>query len=274
MSACSPRAFRVLIVDDDDAIRMFVARVLRQPGYVTVTASDGFEAIRTAATEEPFDLLITDLVMPNMTGDQLALRLRDVDASLKVLYLTGNSDLLFEKRPKLSEGEAFLEKPVTIQGMLEAAALLLVGHVPPARAARVRVPGARVRLGSVVGDLRSLSLTGALVHTGMDVRVGSTMPLVLELGTDSVCVTGQVVSSRACGTQAAEGAGTLAAEGAGAQPTNAVAFTFIEPSADSRRRLQTVCTQHAQHREPDPAPVGSPAGTVAASITLSDAAPR
>jgi CheY-like chemotaxis protein len=256
----------VLIVDDDEAIRMFVARVLRQPGYVTVTASDGFEAIRTAATEEPFDLLITDLVMPDMMGDQLALRLRDVDATLKVLYLTGNSDLLFEKRPKLSEGEAFLEKPVTIQGMLEAAALLLVGHVPPARAARVRVPGARVRLGSVVGDLRSLSLTGALVHTGMDVRVGSTMPLVLELGTDSVCVTGQVVSSHPCGTQAPEGAG--------AQPTNAVAFTFIEPSADSRRRLQTVCNQHAEHREPDPAPVGSPAGAVAASITLSDAAAR
>ena len=125
------RVFRVLIVDDEAPIRGLVARILRQPGcYEPFVAADEFQAIEMATTQGPFDLLITDVAMPGIQGDELARRLRHTDPELKILYLTGYSDRLFEQRTLLWEDEAFLDKPVTVQGLLEAVSLLLVGRVP------------------------------------------------------------------------------------------------------------------------------------------------
>ena len=115
----------VLIVDDEEPLRRFVDRVLTQAGYTTTTASDGPEAIEAAAKLGSFDLLVTDLMMPQMTGDELARRLRQSQPSLKVLYLTGFSDRLFKEKVTLWEDEAFLEKPCSIKGLMEAVALLL-----------------------------------------------------------------------------------------------------------------------------------------------------
>ena len=67
--------------------------------------------------------------MPGMTGDELAQRLRKSDPGLKVLYLTGFSDQLFDRKSALWADEAFLEKPATVRGLLEAVSLLLRGHV-------------------------------------------------------------------------------------------------------------------------------------------------
>ena len=78
----------MLAVDDEAGIRAFVARVLRQPGYEVTVAVDGTEAVRIAETEGPFDLLVTDLTMPGMHGDELARRLRQAQSDLKILYLT------------------------------------------------------------------------------------------------------------------------------------------------------------------------------------------
>ena len=75
-SAVHPSGFRVLIVDREQAGREFLDRVLRQPGYQTVLAADGFEALRIAESRGPFDLLVTDVVIPGMPGDELARRLR------------------------------------------------------------------------------------------------------------------------------------------------------------------------------------------------------
>jgi two-component system, cell cycle sensor histidine kinase and response regulator CckA len=124
MSTPKP-SISVLIVDDEAPLRRFVDRVLTQAGYTTTTASDGPEAIEAAAKLGSFDLLVTDLMMPQMTGDELARRLRQSQPSLKVLYLTGFSDRLFKEKVTLWEDEAFLEKPCTINGLMEAVALLL-----------------------------------------------------------------------------------------------------------------------------------------------------
>ena len=118
----------VLIVDDDRAVRDFVEHVLRDAGYRTMAAASGPEAIELA-TKQPIDLLLTDVNMPQMTGDELARRLRHDDPSLKVLYLTGFSDQLFSDKTTLWQDEAYLEKPCTIAGLLQAVALLTVGHV-------------------------------------------------------------------------------------------------------------------------------------------------
>jgi CheY-like chemotaxis protein len=125
----SPRR-RVLIVDDEEPVRMFVERVLRGAGYETATAGDGAGALGQASKPGSFDILVTDLMMPQMTGDELARRMREVDPRVKVLYLTGFSDHLFKEKVTLWADEAFLDKPCSIKGLLEAVSLLVSGTIP------------------------------------------------------------------------------------------------------------------------------------------------
>jgi two-component system cell cycle sensor histidine kinase/response regulator CckA len=130
---------RVLVVDDEVSVREFAERALRTAGYDVMVASDGSEAMRLVdAQAAPFDLFVVDVTMPHMHGDELARQLRQRDLDAKVLYFTGYSDRLFEKRQPLWESEAFLEKPASIKELLEAASLLLFGSINnDARGSRV-----------------------------------------------------------------------------------------------------------------------------------------
>jgi two-component system cell cycle sensor histidine kinase/response regulator CckA len=123
---------RVLIVDDESALRQFADRALREVGYATTVAADGPEAIKIAATLERFDILVTDVMMPAMTGDELARQLRQSNPDLKVLYLTGFSDRLFKEKATLWADEAFLDKPCSVKGLRQAVSLLLFGTVDEA----------------------------------------------------------------------------------------------------------------------------------------------
>ena len=123
------RPMSVLIADDEGSVRQFVDRALREAGYTTMVVSDGPEAIKVAATLDPLDILVTDLMMPEMTGDELARRLRQSRQDLKVLYLTGYSDRLFKEKTTLWADEAFLEKPCSVKGLRQAVSLLLFGKV-------------------------------------------------------------------------------------------------------------------------------------------------
>jgi two-component system cell cycle sensor histidine kinase/response regulator CckA len=123
------RPLRVLVVDDEEPIRRFVERVLTDAGHRTTLAVDGEDALKVAKAHGPFDLLLTDVNMPNLMGDELARRLRKDDPSLKVLYLTGFSDLLFKEKVTLWEDEAYLDKPCSVKGLLEAISLLAFGRV-------------------------------------------------------------------------------------------------------------------------------------------------
>jgi CheY-like chemotaxis protein len=119
----------VLIVDDEDLIRKFVQRALSEAGYQTAVAASGEEAIAVAATLESLDLIVSDLIMPQMNGDELARRLRATMPELKVLYFTGFSDRLFKEKVTLWADEAFLEKPCNVAGLLQAVSLLLFGRL-------------------------------------------------------------------------------------------------------------------------------------------------
>lgn len=121
----------VLIVDDEESIRKFVDRVLSGAGYRTTLAADGPEAIEIASKLDRLDVLVTDVMMPEMQGDELARRLRAASPSLKVLYLTGYSDRLFKDKITLWEDEAFLDKPCSVKGLLQAVSLLLFGRFEP-----------------------------------------------------------------------------------------------------------------------------------------------
>jgi len=120
---------RILIVDDEPVVVEFVQRVLETAGYELMTATSGEQALEICQRRGIPDLLVTDMKMPRMEGDELASKLRQQEPDLKVLYLTGFADLLFKNKEVLWDGEAYLEKPCTINGLLEAVSLLLTGEV-------------------------------------------------------------------------------------------------------------------------------------------------
>ena len=126
--ALEQRVPRVLVVDDEESVRWFAEGALYHAGYEVAVASEGSEALRIAEEQGPFDLLLADLVMREMRGDELARQVRRLYPDMKVLYFTGYSDRLFEDRKVLWEKEAFIEKPVTVKGLLEAVSLILFGH--------------------------------------------------------------------------------------------------------------------------------------------------
>lgn len=123
----SPR--RILIVDDEAPMRQFLHTALVTAGYDSVVASDGTDALATLEREGPFDAIVTDVMMPQMRGYELAQRARRLESTIKVLYVTGFSDALFKEKPQLWEDEAFLEKPCTPDSLLEALSLLVGGQV-------------------------------------------------------------------------------------------------------------------------------------------------
>jgi CheY-like chemotaxis protein len=238
--------YRVLVVDDEEPIRVFVGRVLRRLDCDIATAADGSEAIAIAAAEGPFDLLVTDMLMPGIPGDELARRLRLAHPALKILYLTGYSDRLFEQRNLLWEDEAFLDKPVTIQGLLEAVSLLLEERIPPPRAPRVKASGVRARFAHEEAEIVTLSVTGALMYTPEERKVDSHWPVELELPLANVRVTGRVVRCEPLESSS----------GASGQARYAVAVNFVRPPGPVIRALEHACQAFGEP-EAKPFTVGS-----------------
>ena len=84
---------RILIAEDEEAVRALVARALTQDGHDVVTASDGSEALEAfARAKSRFDLLLTDIKMPLMDGIALALAVARDDPELPILLMTGYAD--------------------------------------------------------------------------------------------------------------------------------------------------------------------------------------
>ncbi len=119
----------VLVVDDEPPIRQMQMRILQSGGYRVLEAAGGSEALAMLEKGVTPDLLIADLEMPDLAGEDMVRRIHAARPSQKVLYVTGNIDRLLDVRPLIWEGEAFLDKPFTSKGLLEAVSLLLTGTV-------------------------------------------------------------------------------------------------------------------------------------------------
>jgi CheY-like chemotaxis protein len=115
----------VLVVDDEEPIRIAVRRILEGDGYHVIEAENGAKAVTLLEADRTVHVLLTDLEMPELTGEEMVRQLREKRPDLRVLYVTGHVDRLFSERPVLREGEAFVEKPFTSKGLLEAISLLL-----------------------------------------------------------------------------------------------------------------------------------------------------
>ncbi|MGR3219806.1 MAG: response regulator, partial [Candidatus Anammoxibacter sp.] len=84
---------RILIVDDDQFIREILVEILQSEGFVVQTAENGVEGYDKFCTDQNFDLVITDLVMPEMGGLELIDKLRSNDVNVPVIVLSGNDDI-------------------------------------------------------------------------------------------------------------------------------------------------------------------------------------
>jgi len=118
----------ILAVDDEPGVLALIRRCLDEEHVTLIEASSGKEALERMAKGPAFDLLITDLRMPEMEGDELARRVLTLDRDMKVLYLTSHADRLFKVKQQLWADEAYLDKPFTREGLREAVALLLFGR--------------------------------------------------------------------------------------------------------------------------------------------------
>ena len=115
VAAPGPRgAETVLVAEDEDAVRRLARRILERQGYQVLEARDGRHAMELARRHAgPIDLLLTDMVMPEMNGRALAEQLCQLRPSLRVLYMSGYTDDDIVRRGMLGPGTGFLEKPFT-----------------------------------------------------------------------------------------------------------------------------------------------------------------
>ena len=118
----------VLVVDDDDTARDLIADSLQSAGFKVLSASDGNAAVEIArAHESHIDLLVTDVVMPRLTGPRVAQMLRQTAPRMRVLYVSGYTDGVDLPPDTPESRSAFLAKPFTrgtlvgrVQALLDA----------------------------------------------------------------------------------------------------------------------------------------------------------
>lgn len=118
----------VLVVEDEDAVRRVVRKVLERLGHTVLTAADGDEAVALIEPEEhSIDLLVTDLVMPGRSGREVAVEFSAIYPGRPVLYMSGYTTDAAGDLGLLDEGRAFLQKPFSIEALSGAVRDLLGG---------------------------------------------------------------------------------------------------------------------------------------------------
>jgi NO-binding membrane sensor protein with MHYT domain/nitrogen-specific signal transduction histidine kinase/CheY-like chemotaxis protein len=121
----------ILLVEDDEAVRELARRSLRARGYTVLSARDGAEALRMAEEHTgPLDLLLTDVVLPNLTGPELAERLRQRRGALRVLFMSGFPGSAVIANGTLTETAAFLPKAFTPDSLVRKVQEVLQSVVP------------------------------------------------------------------------------------------------------------------------------------------------
>jgi two-component system cell cycle sensor histidine kinase/response regulator CckA len=110
----------VLLVEDEPLVRDLVARTLRRQGYDVLEASDGVEALEVADSCAELELVVTDLVMPRMSGYELAERLRSSRPAASVIVMSGYAGEGAVPNRSVPEGAVLLEKPFTPSVLLQS----------------------------------------------------------------------------------------------------------------------------------------------------------
>ncbi len=129
------RTQTVLIADDETSVRKLAGAILAQSGYEVLEAKDASEALEIAARTPP-DVLVTDILMPGMSGPELILRLKEQGAVERFLLISGYPGDALDNLHGLHERVPFLQKPFTAERLLAKIRETLGGRrVPASRAA-------------------------------------------------------------------------------------------------------------------------------------------
>lgn len=121
----------ILLVEDEDAVRTLASEILQMSGYKVFEAQRGSEAIEICEREHgPINMMVTDVVMPRMSGPQLADHLAEVRPDMKVLYMSGYTDSSVINHGVLASGTAFLQKPFTPASLLTKVREILNAEQP------------------------------------------------------------------------------------------------------------------------------------------------
>jgi len=124
----------VLVVEDEDAVRALTRMILERGGFHVLAAADASEALRVYDNlEKPVDLLLSDVVMPRMSGPQLAARMQETQPDLKVLFISGHADETILKHGVLIPDTELLVKPFSVNELLARVHGVLRDWRPEAR---------------------------------------------------------------------------------------------------------------------------------------------
>ena len=108
----------ILLVEDEEAVRAIVSKILQNKGYTVLEAHHGHEALRICKDHQgPIHLMVTDVIMPHMSGSELAERLTSLRPELRVLFMSGYPDNAIVHHGVLGAGTSFLQKPFTLSAL-------------------------------------------------------------------------------------------------------------------------------------------------------------
>ena len=109
---------RILLAEDDDDMRGFLTRALKNAGYGVISFDNGRSAYERLR-EEPFTLLLSDIVMPEMDGIELARRATEIDPDLKVMFITGFAAVALNPDSRTPKDARILSKPFHLRQLVD-----------------------------------------------------------------------------------------------------------------------------------------------------------
>jgi two-component system cell cycle response regulator CpdR len=118
-------AKRILLAEDDNDMRRFLVRALEQAGYQVASFDNGLSAYNRLR-EEPFELLLTDIVMPEMDGIELARRATELDPEIKVMFITGFAAVALNPDSDAPRDAKILSKPFHLKDLVNEVQKLLI----------------------------------------------------------------------------------------------------------------------------------------------------
>ena len=142
--------FNILVVEDDKNLRKLIVTCLKRENYNTYEATNGVEALNVL-DEQYIDLIVTDIMMPQMDGYELIRELREADYSMPILLVTAKSTLSDKKEGFLLGADDYMVKPIDIEELpLRVKALLKRSKQASEK---------RIEIGKLVIDYNKLSVT-------------------------------------------------------------------------------------------------------------------
>ena len=108
---------KILLAEDDTDMRRFLVKALQNAGHEVISYDNGLSAYQRLR-EEPFELLLTDIVMPEMDGIELARRASELDPDIKIMFITGFAAVALNSDSKAPRNAKVLSKPVHLRELV------------------------------------------------------------------------------------------------------------------------------------------------------------